>query len=152
MAKNSVAPQAPTVIVINNGSDGPSFIVRALWFLFIGWWLSGIAIGVAYFACLTIIGLPLGFVIFNALPAIITLRARSKRTSVEVKDGVTYVTGGKVAQLPLWARALWFVLVGWWAGGIYLGIAWLLCVSILGLPVGLLMFNRTGAVMTLLKY
>ena len=152
MAKKTSTNNGPTIIIVNNGGDGSNMLVRALWFLFIGWWLSGLAILVAYLACATVIGLPLGFAIFNRLPSIITLRSRTKKSSVEVKDGVAYITGGKVPQYPMWARAIWFLFAGLWLGGIYLGVAWLLCVSIIGLPIGLVMLNRTGAVMTLLKY
>ena len=60
--------------------------------------------------------------------------------------------GGTVEQSPIWIRAVWFIFVGWWAGAIYMGIAWFLCVIIITLPVGLWLFNRVGAVMTLLRY
>ena len=110
------------------------------------------AIGAAYVLCLTIIGLPLGFMIFNRLPVILTLRPRTDVQTVEHRDGVTYVTGGTIEQYPLWARTLWFVFVGWWLGAIYLFIAWVLCVFIITLPIGLYLFNRVGAVMTLLRY
>lgn len=139
-------------VVIMQRSTGPGFLVRAIWFLFIGWWLSALAIFAAYFFCLIIIGLPLGFMIFNRLPAIMTLRPRTETQTVEVRDGVTYISGGTVPQLPMWARAIWFLLVGWWVGAIYLGIAWFLCVIIITMPIGLLMFNRVGAVMTLLRH
>jgi len=139
-------------VVVTQRSTGPGFLVRAIWFVFIGWWLSAVSIGIAYFLCLIIIGLPLGFMIFNRLPAILTLRPRTDRRSVEVRDGVTYISGGTAGQYPLWARAIYFILVGWWLGGIYLAIAWFLCVILITLPIGLLMFNRVGAVMTLLRY
>jgi len=132
--------------------SGPGFLVRAVWFLFIGWWLSWIAVGVAYLLCLTIIGLPFGFAIFNRLPAVLTLRPRTDVPMVEVRDGIAYVSGGTVPQRPLWARALWFIAIGWWFGGIYLGVAWLLCVLLITMPIGLWLFNRVGAVMTLLRY
>ena len=56
---------------------GPSLLIRAVWFIFIGWWASAVAIGIAYFLCAIIIGIPLGFMIFNQLPLILTLRPRS---------------------------------------------------------------------------
>jgi uncharacterized membrane protein YccF (DUF307 family) len=121
---------------------GPGLLIRALWFICIGWWLSAAAIGLAYFLCVTIIGLPLAFIIFNQLPLILTLRPRSPGTEVD----------GTEEQLPLWLRAIWFVLVGWWFGGIYLGVAWFLCVILITLPIGLWLMNRVGAVMTLLRY
>jgi uncharacterized membrane protein YccF (DUF307 family) len=155
MAKQSKSTSGgPTIVIMNEsgGSGGPNIIVRAVWYIFIGWWLSLSAIFIAYFLCLTIIGLPLGFAIFNRLPAIITLRSRTKKTGVTTVDGVVYISGGKVPQLAMWIRALWFIFVGWWVGAIYLAIAWFLCLTILGLPLGLYMFNRVGSVMTLLKY
>ena len=123
-------------------STGPSLWIRAIWFIFIGWWLSAIAIGVAYFLCLIIIGIPIGFMIFNRLPVILTLRPRSQG----------YVADGTVEQLPLWLRAIYFIFVGWWLGAIYMTIAWALCVILITLPIGLWLFNRVGAVMTLLRY
>jgi hypothetical protein len=49
-------------------------------------------------------------------------------------------------------RAVWFIFIGWWLGAIYMGIAWSLCVILITLPVGLWLFNRVGAVKTLLRY
>jgi uncharacterized membrane protein YccF (DUF307 family) len=119
----------------------PGFLIRAVWFIFIGWWLSAAAITVAYFLCAIIIGIPLAFMIFNQLPLILTLRPRS-----------TDFTGASPEQHPLWIRAVWFLFVGWWLGAFYLSVAWGLCVILIGLPIGLWMFNRVGAVMTLLRY
>jgi len=121
---------------------GPGLVIRALWFLFIGWWLSAVAIGFAYFLCVTIIGLPLAFIVFNQLPLILTLRPRSPGTGDD----------GTAEQLTWWIRGIWFVLVGWWVGGIYLGVAWFLCVILITVPIGLYLMNRVGAVMTLLRY
>ena len=49
-------------------------------------------------------------------------------------------------------RAAYFVLVGWWAGAIWMGLAYVLCLTVIGIPLGLMMFNRVGGVMTLLRY
>ena len=119
----------------------PSYLIRAVWFIFIGWWLSAIAISVAYFLCAIIVGIPLAFMLFNQLPAILTLRSRT-----------TDFTGASPEQHPLWIRAVWFIFIGWWLGALYLSVAWGLCVILIGLPIGLWMFNRVGAVMTLLRY
>jgi uncharacterized membrane protein YccF (DUF307 family) len=122
--------------------DPPSFLLRAVWFIFIGWWLSAVVVGVAYFLCAIIIGIPLGFMLFNQLPLVLTLRPRTDRV----------VAGGEGAQLTLLVRAVWFIFIGWWLGAIYITIAWGLCVLIITLPIGLWLFNRIGAVMTLLRY
>ena len=49
------------------------FLLRALWFLLVGWWLSGIWAGVAYVAAVTIIGLPIAYWMYDRLPAVTTL-------------------------------------------------------------------------------
>ena len=51
-----------------------NFLLRALWFVFVGWWLAGIMLAVGYLLCLTIIGLPFGFWLFDAVPWALTLR------------------------------------------------------------------------------
>ena len=71
----------PTTWAAPPPDRGPGLLVRALWFLFIGWWLSALAIGLAYILCVTIIGLPIAFMIFNQLPLILTLRPRSIGTA-----------------------------------------------------------------------
>ena len=136
----SMTTSAP--IVVQPPPRETSLVMRAVWFVFIGWWLSALAIGVACFLCAIIIGLPLGFMIFNALPWILTLRVRTPGAD----------PGGTIEQSPIWIRAIWFIFVGWWAGAIYMTVAWFLCVIIITLPIGLWLFNRVGAVMTLLRY
>jgi uncharacterized membrane protein YccF (DUF307 family) len=141
-----------TNVIVQPQTSGPGFLVRAFWFVFIGWWLSAIATVFAYLLCVTIIGLPFGFALFNRLPAVLTLRPRSETYVTEVRDGVTFMRGGTVPQLPMAGRAVWFLLAGWWLGAIYVTVAWFLCVVIITLPIGLYLYNRIGAVMTLLRY
>ena len=58
--------------------QGPGLLVRALWFMFIGWWLTGIVSAIAWLAMITIIGLPLGIWLINRIPTVITLRPRTR--------------------------------------------------------------------------
>ena len=51
-----------------------NMLIRVIYFLLIGWWLSGLWMQAAYFLCLTMIGLPLGFWMFDLVPAIVSLR------------------------------------------------------------------------------
>jgi uncharacterized membrane protein YccF (DUF307 family) len=46
-------------------------------------------------------------------------------------------------------RAVYFILFGWWFSGIWAVIAWILCMTIIGLPFGLYMLNRLPQVVTL---
>lgn len=51
-------------------------LLRALYFVLIGWWFSAIWIAIAWALCASILGMVVGFWMFNRVPAIITL-ARS---------------------------------------------------------------------------
>ena len=51
-----------------------NFIIRAIYFVLIGWWFSGIWMQVAYFFCVIIIGLPVGFWMFDRVPAVVSLK------------------------------------------------------------------------------
>lgn len=137
-------------IIVNQQKTGPGFFVRAIWYLFIGWWLTGFALGFAWVCSLTVVLLPVAYVIVNKIPTILTLRPRSVETQVAV-DGagnLTITTGG-AAQLPFWQRALWFLFVGWWACALAMTVAYVASLTVVLLPVGLMIFNRVPAVMTL---
>lgn len=75
----TLQPQRSDLVVTATGEayrrDIPQypFIVRALYFLLIGWWFSALWLALAWALCTVIIGLPLGFWMFNRVPAIITL-------------------------------------------------------------------------------
>lgn len=51
-----------------------SFLLRAVYFLLIGWWWSAIVILMAYAFALTILGLPVAFWMFDRVPGAVTLR------------------------------------------------------------------------------
>lgn len=125
---------------------GPNLLLRVAWFILVGWWLGGILSVAAWFLNATIIGLPLGLWLINRLPTFITLRPQERRWIVD--DG--RLTAG-VVQRPWPIRAVWFVLVGWWLSGIWLAVAYVMLVSIVGLPVAFWMYGRIGAVTTLFR-
>jgi len=134
-----------------NQASGPSFLVRAIWFVFIGWWLSGFVMMFAWFMAATIVGLPIAFATFNRVPMIQTLRPRSITTRVTMVDGVTMVTQGNAEQLDLWIRAVWFLCVGWWLGLIVTIVAWVASVLIVTLPLSVILIDRLPEVITLQK-
>jgi uncharacterized membrane protein YccF (DUF307 family) len=149
----SPRPASPAVTVSQTKS-GQGFFVRALWFILLGWWLSGIASALAWLVGLTIIGLPLTFWIFNRIPTVLTLRPRRQTTTVMVSaDGSRIdVMHSSHPQPAFWKRALYFIFVGWWLSGLWIVVAWLLSVTILGLPLAIMMYNRLPAITTLHRY
>jgi uncharacterized membrane protein YccF (DUF307 family) len=137
-------------IIVSQRRTGPGFFVRAIWYLFVGWWLTGLAIGFAWFCALSVVMLPIAYLIVSKIPTILTLRPRSTETDVSVDaDGTLRISTGGARQLPFWQRALWFLFVGWWACAIAMFVAYVASLTVVLLPVGLMIFNRVPAVMTL---
>jgi hypothetical protein len=148
----NVATPAPT-IVFNTQRHGPNFFVRLLWWFFIGWWLSLIALTVAYGILLVSLGLlfPITFAILNRIPKIMTLRERSISQQVTYTNGVTTLTESNPTQRPWYVRVPYFVLIGSWLTLIWVVLAWIIAWGIITMPISLLMLDRVPAVATLQK-
>lgn len=121
------------------------FLLRFVWFILIGWWLGQIAIAIAWFFNVTIIGLPIGLFIINRLPMIITLRPPSVDWD---PVGDVYHAVPKL-QLSFLVRALYFVLIGWWLSLFWLEVAYVLLLPIVTIPISFFMFSKSAAVTTL---
>lgn len=127
-------------------AQSPNIIIRIIWFLFIGLWLSGVWTAIAWVISLTVIGLPIGMAMLNALPQITTLRARENKAYVDTNGRVVVTT---TSQYPLLIRLFWFVLIGWWLSALWLATAWALSSVIIGLPISFWMIDRAPKVMFL---
>jgi uncharacterized membrane protein YccF (DUF307 family) len=127
-------------------NNSPGCLIQILWFAFVGWWLGQIWIVAAYILILIIVGIPLGVSMINRLPQIIALRAPNKDLSLS-EDG--FLREERVPQRPFILRAIYFVLIGWWLTALWVEVAYLLTVSIIGLPFAFWMFDRTPAVLSL---
>ena len=132
--------------------SGPGCLIQALWFIFIGWWLGAIAIAIAWFLNITIIGLPIGLAILNNIPRILSLQPPRREIQVMYSGGETRITETDLPQRNFFLRALYFVLIGWWWSAIWLVIAYLLCVTIILIPLSLEMFRLTPFMTTLKRY
>lgn len=119
--------------------------LRALWFVLVGWWLALFTVVIAYLCLLTVIGLPAAFWLFDRVPLVLTLKPRSEWSADEVTGSITQGP----EQLALAWRALYFLLVGWWFSGIWIVGAYVLCVTIIGIPVAVAMLNVLPSVVTL---
>jgi uncharacterized membrane protein YccF (DUF307 family) len=59
--------------VVVSGVEQRAFLIRAIYFVFIGWWLSGLWMAVAYALLISIIGLPAAFWMYGRIGAVTTL-------------------------------------------------------------------------------
>lgn len=133
---NVASTPSPTLVVRSQ----PGCLVQLVYFVFIGWWLGAIAVSLAYLLLLTVIGIPLGVMIINNVPYLMALR--------RTEPAISYL-GSRTEQHNFLVRALWFVFIGSWATFIWLGIAYLLCCTLIGMPIGFLMFDKAPMLLTL---
>jgi hypothetical protein len=148
-------PPAPPVVVVNTANLAPNMVVRALWFVFVGLWLGLISTVVGWALCIAVITLPLGLMLLNRLPSIMTLRPPTRGTQVFYAGGITVVnTNVSPLQHPLWMRGLYFLFVGSWLSAIWLAVAWCL-VALAPITLGMslapafMMFERVPQILTL---
>jgi uncharacterized membrane protein YccF (DUF307 family) len=131
--------------------EGFPFILRVIWFFLVGWYIALPWILVAWFLNLTIIGLPLGLWMLNRVPLVLTLRTQQGYNVATTNGNEVAWSYAGVRQHPFALRALYFALIGWWFSLVWSVLAWALCVSIIGLPLGVWMFNRLPEVTTLMR-
>ena len=138
-----------STVIVHSGKKQHNWLVRLLWFLFIGWWLGELWILVAWMLMAIIIGIPLAVKMLNKLPKVITLKEPDEQLVVTVRGGTTVITTAGVPQRNILVRALWFVLIGCWFSFIWMELAYLACLTFIGLPLGFWMFDKVPAIVSL---
>lgn len=121
---------------------GRSLLVRALWFVFVGWWATTALVNIAWALNVTIILIPLGLKLINLVPTALTLAEPRHVTNPAVE----------ARQPSLLLRAVYFVFIGWWLSLIWANVAMVFVVSIIGFPVGIWMLNRLPYVTSLYRF
>lgn len=123
------------------------FLLRVIWFFVLGWELTGVWILIAWALNITIIFLPLGLWMIDRVPQVLTLKARPGAYVVDMESGRSRFIS--VKQPPFLIRALYFIVIGWWFSLLWAALAWLLCATIIFLPLGAPMLNALPTVTTL---
>jgi uncharacterized membrane protein YccF (DUF307 family) len=109
-------------------------ILNVLWLVLAGWWLAiGYLIG-AVIMTITIIGIPFAK---QALKLAGYALWPFGRTLIPAE--------GRHKGLSVFANILWFVLAGWWLALGQLVAGCLLCITIIGIPLGVASFKMAGA-------
>lgn len=133
---------------------GPGLLIRAIYFIFVGLWLGGIWTTVAWVLVVSIIGLPIGLLMLNRIPQIMTLKPVRTNRYMQNVNGQWVMRENKTPQASFLARALYFVLIGWWFSALWLAAAWAISgITLgLGLPLAFWMFDRVPAITTLSRF
>jgi uncharacterized membrane protein YccF (DUF307 family) len=124
--------------------DLGDIMVRAVYFLLIGVWASQLWIIFAWLISLTVVGLPIAGAMVRVLPQVAFLSNHRIQTTRRPKSEHT-------PQTAFGLRALYFLLIGWWVSLIWLQLAWVAGITIIGLPLSLAMFSFTPTVGTLAR-
>lgn len=160
----AMPPMMNTNVNVQVGSSGPGMFVRILYFLFVGWWVGLFWLNIGFGFCALIVTLPLGLIMLNRLPQVMTLKPAGQRTSVNVstvamqagmgpamyQQNINISVNG-VQQYNFFLRALYYIFVGCWVGYLWAVLAYLCCCTLVLLPVGVMMFDRLPMVLTLRK-
>jgi uncharacterized membrane protein YccF (DUF307 family) len=136
--------------VVIETKRNPGCLLQLLWFAFIGIWLGQVWMIAAWVLMVTIIGIPLGVAMLNMLPKIYALREPVHQVRIVRRmDGS--LTEQEIArpQINILLRAIYFLLIGWWFSALWMEAAYLLCTTVIGLPLGFWMFDRIPAVLSM---
>jgi uncharacterized membrane protein YccF (DUF307 family) len=117
------------------------FIIRALYFIFIGWWLGLAWALLSWLIYATVILAPVGAHMMNRIPGLISLKARRKEIRVESGDGVTTIQETGVEQHNLLLRIIYYPF-GLVFSLIAILLGWLLCCLIITMPLGIWLFGK----------
>jgi uncharacterized membrane protein YccF (DUF307 family) len=112
-------------------------ILNLIWLLLAGFWLALSYLFAALLLAITIIGLP--FAVQSIKLAGYALWPFG-RTLIQ--------SPGRHKSLSVIGNILWFVLAGWWLALEHLIAGALLCLTIIGIPLGVGSFKMAGAALT----
>jgi hypothetical protein len=130
-------PAQPVVVEVKSYG----FIIRALYFIFIGWWLGLAWSLLSWLVYATVIFAPVGAHMMNRIPGLISLKARQKEIKVETGADGTTVKQENLQQHNLLLRILYYPF-GLIFSLIAILAAWLLCCLIITMPLGIWLYGK----------
>jgi uncharacterized membrane protein YccF (DUF307 family) len=109
-------------------------LLNIIWLVLAGFWLAVAYVLAGVLLCITIIGIPFGVQAFKLAGYALWPFGRVLVPSPTRPKGLSVV-----------ANILWFILAGWWLALAHLVTGILLCLTIIGIPLGVADFKMAGA-------
>jgi uncharacterized membrane protein YccF (DUF307 family) len=109
-------------------------ILNIIWLVLAGLWLAIGYVLAGILMCVTIIGIPFGVQAFKLAVYALWPFGRTLVPSATRLKGLSVI-----------ANILWFILAGWWLALVHLFTGVLLCLTIIGIPLGVASFKMAGA-------
>ena len=122
----------------------PPLPARVAWCLLAGIWLTPFWLVGTWLCLCTVVGMPLAARMLDLAPTVLTLQPPQDAAARwrYREAGPTVATPQH--DLPL--RAMYFVFVGWWASLVWMLVAYLISLTVVGMPTGYRMLELTPAV------
>ena len=108
-------------------------VLNIIWLIFAGIWMAIAYVIAGILMCITIIGIPFGVQAFKLGGYALW------------PFGRTLVPTGHHEALSVVGNILWFIFAGWWLAIGHLITGIILCLTIIGIPLGLASFKLAGA-------
>lgn len=109
-------------------------VLNILWLVLAGFWLAISYVIAGAILCVTIIGIPFGVQSFKLAGYALWPFGRALVPSATRRKGLSAI-----------ANVLWFILAGWWLALAHLWAGALLCLTIVGIPLGVACMKMAGA-------
>lgn len=109
-------------------------VLNIIWLILAGFWLALAYVLAGLILCITIIGIPFGVQSFKLAGYALWPFGR-----------VLVPRPTRLKGLSVIANILWFILAGWWLALAHLLTGILLCLTIIGIPLGVADFKMAGA-------
>jgi len=109
------------------------FVLNILWLILAGIWMAIAYVIAGAIMCITIIGIPFGLQSFKLAGFALW------------PFGRTLVPTGHHEALSVIGNILWFIFAGWWLALGHLVTGIILCLTIIGIPLGIASFKMAGA-------
>ena len=132
------APPAPVL------PPPPPLPARVAWCLLAGIWLTPLWLVGTWLCLCTVVGIPLAARMLDLAPTVLTLRPpRDAMVRWHAQEAGLIPA---VPQHDTLVRALYFLFVGWWASLVWMIIAYVVSLTVVGMPAGYRMLELAPAV------